>query len=414
MGTYISNNYTLLFFAIMLIVVMRVRLRVSPTASLYIAKPPADVFDHLDIWDGKVMDYGRVSISHRLANPENNTYEFSYRTTMVGGASRSSTAHFRIAQRQPHDVLVLRREGLEGRPENSELLELNYAIAQEADGSRLSVMQVWGPRPLLAQVLARADLWGGAHRIKGLIETGVPNERPFSLISAAVAVTTGLVTLGTFSWAFGWKYSLFVILALIVHEFGHLLAYRLIGQPWGRIMFLPFVGAVALPRLSFESQGQLVFSALMGPGFSVVLALACLAPALLGFVLHPYLIALGLITALLNLFNLMPLAPLDGGIAMRSALGRIMGDFSRIGFMLMGVGLIAIGIEMRMAAVVAAGVVTLFLNFNAKKIDQGLTPMPVLHAGISIFAYVVLCAAYAIFLVYFFNQASLVVPVVAT
>jgi Zn-dependent protease len=413
MAGYISNNYTLLFFALMLIVVMRVRLRVSPRASLYIAKPPADVFDHLDIWDGKVMDYGRVSISHRLANAQNNIYEFSYRTTMVGGASRSSSAQFRIAERQPHDVLVLRREGLEGRPENSELLELNYVIAQEAAGSRLSVTQVWGPRPLLAQVLARADLWGGAHRIKGLIETGIPNERPFSLISAAVAIVTGLLTLVTFWWAFGFRFALFAILALIVHEFGHLLAYRLIGQPWGRIMFLPFVGAVALPRMAFESQSQLVFAALMGPGFSLVLAFACIAPALLGYQPNPYLLAMGSTTALLNAFNLMPVAPLDGGIAMRSVLGRIMGDFSRIGFMLMGVGLIAIGIEMRMAAVVVAGAFTLFLNFNAKKIDQGLAPMPVLHVGISIFAFVAMCAAYAIFLVYFFNQASLAVPVAA-
>ncbi len=412
MAGYISNNYTLLFFALMLLVVMRARLRVSPRATLYIDSPPAEVFAHLDIHDGKVMDYGRVSILHRLVDAATQTFEFSYRTTMVGGASRSSSAKFSVGARVPHEKLVLHRAGLEGRPHNSELLELHYQIAPEASGSRLSVTQVWGPRPLLAQVLARTDLWGGIYRIKGLVETGVPNEKAYNLISAAVAVATGLVTLATFSWAFGWKYSVFVILALIVHEFGHLLAYRLIGQPWGRIMFLPFVGAVALPRLSFESQGQLVFAALMGPGFSVVLALACLAPALLGYVLHPYLIAMGLITALLNLFNLMPVAPLDGGIAMRSVLGRIMGDFSRVGFMLMGVGLIAIGIEMRTAAVVVAGAITLFLNFNARKIDQGLAPMQVLHVGISVFAYVAMTAAYFTLVYFFYHQASAMAAVV--
>jgi Zn-dependent protease len=410
MADYITSNSTLLFFAVMLIIVMRVRLRVSPRASLLVRQTAAKVFEHLDVWDGKDTDFGRVRISHRLVDAETQTYEFTYATTMVGGASRSSMALFRIATREPNSSFVLRRAGLEGKSENSELLELNYKLTPEGDGTRLSVVQVWGPRPLLAQVLARADLWGGAYRIKGLIETGVPNEWAYSLISAAVAVVTGLLTLATFSWVVDMQIAVLLIVALVVHEFGHLIAYRLIGQPWGRIMFLPFVGAVALPRLAFESQAQLVFAALMGPGFSIVFGLACLAPALLGMALPPLLSKLGLITAALNIFNLTPVAPLDGGIAMRSVLSRIMGNFFRIGFLLLALGFVAIGIEMRSFYVVALGILTLLMNFRAKKIDPGLAPLSSFQVGISIFAYVAMCAAYLTLLIFFYQHVSQLKP----
>ena len=70
--------------------------------------------------------------------------------------------------------------------------------------------------------------------------------------------------------AFGWPIALLLVAALLVHEFGHLFAYRLeIGQPWGRMVFLPFLGAIAVPRLGFATQGQIVFAAIMGPAFSV-------------------------------------------------------------------------------------------------------------------------------------------------
>jgi hypothetical protein len=120
---------------------------------------------------------------------------------------------------------------------------MQVRLAPEGEGTRLSLIYEWGPRPLLAQLLARTDLWGSVYRIKGLAETGASDFRTDALISVAVAVITGFVSLATFVFAFGWLIAPLLVAALLVHEFGHLLAYRLIGQPWGRLIFLPFLWA---------------------------------------------------------------------------------------------------------------------------------------------------------------------------
>ena len=146
------------------------------------------------------------------------------------------------------------------------------------------------------------------------------------MMSIGVGLFTGLISVAAFELMFGLAFALLLVFALFVHEFGHLLAYRLMGQPWGRIMFLPFLGAIAMPRLPLESQAQSVFAALMGPGFSALLALACAAPFALGDTNHPIIALMGLVTAGLNTFNMLPAEPLDGGIALRSVLSRIIGS----------------------------------------------------------------------------------------
>ena len=55
------------------------------------------------------------------------------------------------------------------------------------------------------------------------------------------------------------------------------------------MIFLPFLGALAMPRLPYETQAQAVFSALMGPGFSLLLAFAITLPVMLGIALPGWL-----------------------------------------------------------------------------------------------------------------------------
>ena len=141
---------------------------------------------------------------------------------------------------RPH-LIDWRREGIEGLSPNNQLLRMLIQIKPEGDGSRLRQTYFWGPRPLLAQVLARADLLGGMYRMKSLAETGKPSETAHWVINAGVAVVTGFLSLLAFALLIGWPLSLLLIAALAFHEFGHLLAYKLIGQPWGRLMFLPFL-----------------------------------------------------------------------------------------------------------------------------------------------------------------------------
>ena len=394
-------------FTLLLLALLGLRHRVTPTASLLIKAPIGKVFAVIDVHDGKTDNWGTTSVIADLVDPATQTYRKTYTTTLSTGVRKTSQALFRIAERVPNTKLVLAREGLQGHSTHSELLEQRFELSPQGENTRLAMTYVWGSRPLLAQVMARADLWGGIYRLKGLAETGRPNERPYTWISAAIALVTGLISLAAFGVLLGWPAAIVLVFALFVHEFGHLLAYRLMGQPWGRMVFLPFLGAIALPRLAFDSQGQSVFAALMGPGFSTLLALACLVPAMLGETPNPYVAILGLITVGLNIFNLLPVEPLDGGVALRSVLSRLMGRYARFGLMAVGVAIIAAGFFLQQIILVIFGGIAILANIRERSIDAGLNPLTRLQIVITGFTYVAMATAYITLLKYFLNYASL-------
>lgn len=390
-------------FTLLLLALIGFRRAVRPHASLTIAAPLAQVFQLIDVIDGRDQNWGQTSIRADLVDAERSVYRKTYTTTMSNGAPRASNALFRVAERQPFSRLVLLREGLQDRSHNNELLRQDFNLVEEGDRTRLSVTYHWGPRPLLAQILARADLWGGVYRIRSMAEKGIVDDRPYQLISAAVAIVTGVISLVAFALLLGWIASAFLVFALLVHEFGHLLAYRMMGQPWGRIVFLPFLGAIALPRFAFETQGQAVFAALMGPGFSTLLALACVMPVLAGSETPMLLVVMGVVTVALNLFNLLPVEPLDGGVALRSLLQRLMGRHARFGLMAVGAIISGIGLIMGQIILVIFGGLAILANIKARTIDAGLRPLSSMEVCISTFAYVAMGSAYITLLRHFLS-----------
>ena len=390
--------------ALLLLGLMGFRISITPRTSVWVRATPDKVFNVLDIVDGKSSEYGRTKILHELVDAATQTYRHTYTTTIMGGTARSFSALFRVSNRIPGKKLTMIREGLEGKSKSSELLEITHELSDEDGGTRFKTAYHWGPRPLLAQITARSDLWGGSLRMKSLIETGIANETPYNLIAAAVALVTGIITLATFALFLGLNGSLLVIVVLFIHEFGHLLAYRLIGQPWGRMLFLPFLGAVAIPRLPFESQAHAVFAALMGPGLSTVFAMLCALILYASGQLDPLYLRLGLIFVLINLFNLLPVEPLDGGIALRSVLTRIMGSFARFGLLAVGAATIACGLYFSQIIFVIFGGIAILANLKVRKIDADMTPLTSLQTTIAGFAYIAMATAYVTMWQYFVSH----------
>jgi Zn-dependent protease len=400
---------------IFLLLLLAFRIKVTPRASLWINVTPEKLWPLLAVHDKKLENWGRTTILTELVDAATQTYRKIFTTTIGNAQSRQFQALFRVTENIENQSIELTRADIEGKSDRNELLRLTHKLTPEKNGTRLDTVYYWGPRPFLAQLLARADLWGGAYRIKGQAETGVPNERPYQLISTAITVVTMLITFGTFVAMIA-PYSnlmlaavigLLLVLALFVHEFGHLLAYKLIGQPWGRMVFLPFLGALAMPRLPFESQGQSVFSALMGPGFSVILGFACAMPYLLGLELNPILAGLGLMTAGINLFNLLPAEPLDGGIALRSVLARVIGDKASWGLIAIGALIGAFGLYMEQIGLVLFGATAILANIRPRKIDHGLIPLTSLQVCIAAFGYVAIMAAHVKLLQIFLSHGNL-------
>ena len=110
---------------------------------------------------------------------------------------------------------------------------------------------------------------------------------------------------------FGWKFGLGFVLSIYLHEMGHVAAITRYGMQASAPMFIPGLGA--LIRLSSRPVDPIEDSAigLAGPKWGLGTAVACWLTALAtGSGLFGAIARAG---ALINLFNLIPLGPLDGG-----------------------------------------------------------------------------------------------------
>jgi Zn-dependent protease len=392
-------------FALLLMALLGLKARVVPRASLWIGASADKVWELVELKDGKRENWGRTQTFSECVDAFRQVYRKTYQTQLTNGVARAFEAYFSIKSQVPEQELVIVREGLEGKSTNNELLQQNYHLAPENGGTRLTMSYEWGQRSILAQLTARADLWGGAYRLKGLAETGIANERPYHIISLLVSLVTGLLTLAGFALLFkNWYYAMFIIFVLFIHEFGHLLAYRMIGQPWGRMIFLPFLGAIAMPRLPFESQGQTVFAALMGPGISVLLLITCLLGTFTSTAVHNLSVILGIVTVWLNVFNLLPVEPLDGGIALRSVLSRLFAKHARFGLMATGALIAGAGFLFDLLPVAIFGGIAILANIKDRTIDAGLKPLSTLQLAISLTGYFAMVSAYITMMKVFYGM----------
>ena len=156
-----------------------------------------------------------------------------------------------------------------------------------------------------------------------------------------------------------------------------------------------------MPRLPYETQAQAVFSALMGPGFSLLLAFAITLPVLLEIALPAWLVTAGVVVIGLNLFNLLPVEPLDGGVALRSVLAKLMGPSARFGLLSIGLLIFASGFYFEQVILLIFGGISILANLRPRQIDIGLKPLSFPGVLISAVCFVAIVAAYIMMLAYF-------------
>lgn len=146
------------------------------------------------------------------------------------------------------------------------------------------------------------------------------------LMLAALSIVTFVVVFQFFSVTA----LIILVVGIAVHEYGHVLGYRLAGHAAPVFRLLPF-GGMATSEQSAQSQAENAFVALMGPGFSLVLVvLAELVRGLFsgGLPTSPdwrtqvadLAYTTVVFVSLLNLLNMLPFFPLDGGRALHAIL----------------------------------------------------------------------------------------------
>ena len=138
-------------------------------------------------------------------------------------------------------------------------------------------------------------------------------------------VISMIIAFGIYALFFGPWFAVGVVLLILVHEIGHLWFSRIEGLPISLPLFLGPLGAVAQLRERPRDARQEAMVALGGPLVGTVAAvlLFLFAETLQRGTTQAFLYALAYFGCFINLFNLIPMSPLDGG-RMANAISRWM------------------------------------------------------------------------------------------
>ncbi|THF76116.1 site-2 protease family protein [Cohnella fermenti] len=127
------------------------------------------------------------------------------------------------------------------------------------------------------------------------------------------------VTVGAYALIYPWTFALGFVALIFVHEMGHVIAAKRRGLPVSAPYFIPFLGALIMLKRNPKDAETEAAVAIGGPLLGALGALVCF---LIGQQTgYEFWYALAYVGFFLNLFNLLPVKPLDGG--------RIIGAVSR-------------------------------------------------------------------------------------
>ncbi|QQX80887.1 site-2 protease family protein [Shewanella sp. KX20019] len=191
----------------------------------------------------------------------------------------------------------------------------------------------WQPFLIDYRLLHNGQLISSGQRNSKDIEQQVPTvavaeKKQFSVVGLAslgfkllksakvIKVVLAGASVAAYSWLFSFQFALALIACLVFHEYGHIRAMKHFGMKTKGIYLIPFMGGLALSDEKINTRWQDVVISIMGPTFGLLMSIA----ALIAYWVTGNIFFAGLaaFNALLNLFNLLPILPLDGGHILKS------------------------------------------------------------------------------------------------
>ena len=150
--------------------------------------------------------------------------------------------------------------------------------------------------------------------LEAITQLSVPPEvsRPSLWVTAGTLMPFVVILKLMTGWP--WEMTILVVLLVVIHEAGHLIAKKAFGYTDLQLFFIPFIGAAVSGRKDDASQVQRAIVALAGPVPSVIVSASYLIACYRGMIEpHDLAMRISVVALIINGFNLIPLGPLDGG-----------------------------------------------------------------------------------------------------
>jgi Zn-dependent protease len=133
----------------------------------------------------------------------------------------------------------------------------------------------------------------------------------FLLLGALKTSLSMLFMIWVYALLFGWKFAAGFVFLIFVHEMGHVVAAKWLGLPVSAPLFIPFIGAAIIMKQNPRDAWTEALMAYGGPLAGCVGSWICWYLALEFD--RPWMMAVAATSFLMNLFNMIPVPPLDGG-----------------------------------------------------------------------------------------------------
>ena len=382
--------------AVSMLVVFNWRRPVKLVRTAVVHRPVGEVWTNVDHAHGD-LSWQQHLDAHEVAG-DGRSVKLSHSVKRDDGSKVSWELCFDIVERVSGKLIRLKRTGIENLRKDDRLLDYSIELEPHPKGTLVCLREEWGPRSLTGFALAHMDAAQQLARLKAWCETGKANPAGRKAwASAAISAASLLATAAAFSLLLGWQIGVIFVGLLVLHELGHLVSFRMIGQPWGKIVFLPFLGGVAVSRVPHLRLADDAFCAIMGAGLSVLALLPAIAVSLSGFgspTFQYVAFVMAAIAGALNLLNLLPVFPLDGGRVLRAVLQSLLPGHVRSAMFFMAVAVAAAGVIYQNPVLAAIAVVAFFQSTRLGPAKGDVVPMNGAGASVMSLAYISLAAAH--------------------
>lgn len=271
-------------------------------------------------WQQLFWDNNLVSQKNASADNEGlSAHEFEIRVTQT--AANGATENTESAETALEQTFLIRLESdLHWQPFSIDYrLLINNELITE--GKRTT-------RDIERQVPAVPVSTPQKMSLLGILSLG------FKLLKSAkiIKVLLAGASLAAYSWLFSFQFAIALIACLMVHEYGHIRAMKYFGMKTKGIYIIPFLGGLALSDDKINTRWQDVTISIMGPMFGLLLSLVLML--VYWITGNIFFAGLANFNALINLINLLPILPLDGGHILKSIGFSVNGKFGLVALVL--------------------------------------------------------------------------------